>query len=254
MISPDTESLSLHQLERDERVRVVGRVPRWKRALDVALILAATPLLLPVSLLIAFGIKLVSPGPVLFKQERVGYRGRRFTCFKFRSMVVNADASVHQGHLATLMKSDQPMVKLDAKGDQRVIPGGIWLRSSGLDELPQLLNVLHGDMSLVGPRPCVAYEYEHYTARHRRRLETLPGLTGLWQVKGKNRTTFEEMIDLDIQYVDNKSLFLDMTIIARTIPAIVVQVIEQRLMRKRAVLPGEDVRVAPGDHSCGRVP
>lgn len=193
--------------------------------------MAAAPLILPVGLLIGLAIKLVSPGPVLFKQERVGYRGRRFTCSKFRSMVVNADPSVHQGHLATLMRADRPMVKLDAKGDRRVIPGGIWLRSSGLDELPQVLNVILGDMSLVGPRPCVAYEGEQYTARHNRRLETLPGLTGLWQVSGKNRTTFEEMIDLDVHYVDHKSLFLDLRIMARTVPAIAAQVIEQRLSR-----------------------
>jgi len=231
----------------------------WKRTLDVLCILAAAPLVLPLCFLIGLAIKLVSPGPVLFKQERVGLRGRRFTCFKFRSMTVNAETTVHQGHLVSLMKSDRPMVKLDAKGDLRVIPGGIWLRSLGLDELPQLLNVFLGDMSLVGPRPCVPYEYSQYTSRHRRRLETLPGLTGLWQVKGKNRTTFEEMINLDIHYVEHKSLLLDLSIIARTIPAILIQVVELRMLRKQALpnaqtFAARDVAVPDANRTCSRVP
>ena len=104
-------------------------------------------------------IKLVSPGPVFFQQERVGFRGRRFMCFKFRTMSVNACTAVHQEHLEDLMASNRPMSKLDGQ-DPRVIPGGIWLRALGLDELPQLINVFRGDMSLVGPRPCLNYEYE----------------------------------------------------------------------------------------------
>lgn len=230
-----------------------GGAPKWKRVLDVSCVLAAAPLLLPLGLLVAVAIKVVSPGPVLFKQERVGYRGRRFTCLKFRSMRVNADPSVHEGYFAALMESDRPMVKLDAKGDERVIPGGIWLRSLGLDELPQVLNILLGDMSLVGPRPCLPNEYERYSVPHRRRMETLPGLTGLWQVNGKNRTTFEEMIGLDVHYVDHRSLLLDITILARTIPAIVVQVAEQRLLRKRAsgAMAGE--AAVDGNASCGRL-
>ena len=174
-------------------------------------------------LVLAILIKLVSPGPALFRQERIGYQGKRFTCFKFRTMLVNADTGVHQGHLTRLMDSNVPMKKLDAAGDPRLIPFGLLLRSLGLDELPQIFNVIRGEMSMVGPRPCVPYEYENYSPHHRRRLEAVPGLTGLWQVSGKNRTTFERMVDLDIFYATNKTFFLDLKIIFKTIPAIISQ-------------------------------
>jgi lipopolysaccharide/colanic/teichoic acid biosynthesis glycosyltransferase len=115
------------------------------------------------------------------------------------------------------------MTKLDKTGDSRLIPFGLLLRTLGLDELPQLLNVLKGEMSLVGPRPCLPYEYEKYLPRHRQRCATLPGLTGLWQTSGKNRTSFEEMIDLDVHYARHKSLLMDIKIMAMTLPAIVGQ-------------------------------
>lgn len=206
-----------------QRYNLVSGTPGWKRALDISLILLAAPLWLPLMLVIAVVIKIMSPGPALFRQERIGYLGRRFTCFKFRTMVVNADTSVHQGHLAQLMGSNAPMKKLDSKRDPRVIPCGLILRTLGLDELPQLFNVLRGDMSLVGPRPCVPYEYEGYAPHHRQRFEAAPGLTGLWQVSGKNRTTFEQMIRLDVHYARNKSLMMDLKIIFKTVPAIVNQ-------------------------------
>jgi hypothetical protein len=133
-----------------------------------------------------------------------------------------------------LMTSGRPMRKLDSTGDSRLIPGGLWLRTLGVDELPQLINVLRGEMSLVGPRPTTAYEYEMFQPRHRRRCETLPGLTGLWQVKGKNRTTFERMMELDIQYVEKKSFWLDMQILARTAPAILVQMWDVKISGKIA--------------------
>lgn len=126
------------------------------------------------------------------------------------------------------------MRKLDAVGDSRLIPGGWLLRASGADELPQLLNVLRGDMSLVGPRPCVPYEYEQYTAPQRARFSTLPGLTGLWQVSGKNRTTFADMIRLDIEYSRTKSLLLDLKIMARTFPALGAQILETQFLRRTA--------------------
>jgi lipopolysaccharide/colanic/teichoic acid biosynthesis glycosyltransferase len=211
---------------------VRGGIPRWKRALDLACIAAAAPVVVPLGLLIGLMVKLVSPGTVLFKQQRVGYRERPFTCLKFRTMRANADTAVHAGHVADLMKSGRPMTKLDAVGDSRLIPGGWLLRACGLDELPQLINVVRGEMSLVGPRPCLAFECEHYQPRHRRRFETPPGLTGLWQVKGKNRTTFEEMLDLDLHYVEHRCLALDLVIIAKTVPAIVQQVIDQRRGKK----------------------
>ena len=183
---------------------------------------------------IAAWVKLVSPGPVLFRQERIGHLGTRFFCLKFRTMKVNADTTVHREHLNHLMTSNRPMKKLDATGDPRLIPGGLWLRTLGLDELPQIINVLRGEMSLVGPRPSTAYEYEMFQPQHRQRCETLPGLTGLWQVKGKNRTTFEKMMELDITYVKTKSFFLDMKILARTPPAILLQVWDVRAARKAA--------------------
>jgi len=206
--------------------------PWWKRALDIVCIVLAAPIVVPIGFVIALIIKIVSPGPIFFQQERIGYRGRPFMCFKFRTMMVNAETSVHQGHLADLMKSNRPMNKLDGQ-DPRVFTGGLWLRALGLDELPQLINVLRGEMSLVGPRPCMRYEFDRYTPRHRGRCATLPGLTGLWQVKGKNNTTFEQMIDLDLHYVTNKTLWLDMSIIARTVPAIIVQTIETRRKKRR---------------------
>jgi lipopolysaccharide/colanic/teichoic acid biosynthesis glycosyltransferase len=213
-------------------------VPGWKRTLDLVCILLAAPLLLAISAVIAAGIKLVSSGPVLFKQDRIGLSGRRFTCLKFRTMLVNADTGVHEGHLTELITRNRPLTKLDLAGDPRLLPGGRVLRALGLDELPQVLNIWRGEMSLVGPRPCMPYEYERYSARHRRRFETLPGLTGLWQVSGKNHTTFEEMIDLDISYVERKSLLLDIKIILKTIPAIIVQVSEavwRRIPHRRGV-------------------
>ena len=207
-------------------------VPRWKRVLDVLCILVASPLLALVGLLIATAIKLLSRGPVFFRQERIGLLGKPFMCLKFRTMLVNADTSVHRGHLTELIHAKSPMTKLDAKGDPRLIPGGLWLRSFGLDELPQVINVLRGEMSMVGPRPCLPYEFEVYEAWHRQRCATLPGLTGFWQVNGKNRTTFEEMVKMDLHYVKHKSLALDVWIITKTIPAILGQVYDVKIRRR----------------------
>jgi exopolysaccharide production protein ExoY len=199
-------------------------VPRWKRILDIVFILLILPFVLPLAALIAVLIRLVSDGPVLFRQERVGHLGRRFMCLKFRTMFMGAETATHQGHLEQLIKSAQPMIKLDSHGDSRIIPFGSMLRATGLDELPQFINVLRGEMSIVGPRPCLAYECDHYLPWQRERFNTLPGLTGLWQVSGKNQTTFTEMMQLDIQYARNKTLWLDLAIILKTIPAILAQI------------------------------
>ena len=129
------------------------------------------------------------------------------------------------------------MVKLDARGDSRIIPFGLLLRSSGLDELPQLINVLRGEMSVVGPRPCLSYECDKYLPWQRERFNTLPGLTGLWQVSGKNQTTFVEMMQLDISYARNKTLWLDLTIILKTVPAILVQMWQSRKRKSKRALP-----------------
>lgn len=199
-------------------------LPRWKRVLDLTLVALSLPLILPIGLFIAAMIRAVSRGPILFKQERVGYLGKKFVCYKFRTMHLGTDATTHENHLKYLICSNVPMTKLDAQGDKRIIPGGARLRSWGLDELPQLINVLRGEMSLVGPRPCLPYESEQFLPWQKKRFRAVPGLTGLWQVSGKNRTTFIEMIRLDIQYARKKSLWLDLRIIIQTIPALIVQV------------------------------
>ncbi len=205
--------------------------PTWKRGLDIGLIVLSLPVVLPVSLAIALLIRVVSRGPILFRQERVGLQGRPFMCYKFRSMHTDADTKVHEGHLEKLMKSGKPMVKMDSHGDPRVIPCGAVLRAAGLDEIPQLLNVLRGEMSLVGPRPCLPFEAKQYQPWQHERFHTLPGLTGLWQVSGKNRTTFEEMIALDIAYARSKNPWLDLKIMLLTPAALWVQLREK--LRRR---------------------
>lgn len=208
--------------------------PGWKRVMDIVCILCVLPFLLPVMLLIMLFIKGASPGPVFFRQQRIGFRGGRFICFKFRTMIVNADTTGHQSYLNHLIASNAPMIKMDAKGDSRLIPFGALLRSTGLDELPQIFNILKGEMSLVGPRPCLPYEHESYRPRHKKRYETLPGLTGLWQTSGKNKTTFRRMIAMDLWYVKNKSFFVDLWIMVKTIPAIIRLVIESQKKECRA--------------------
>jgi lipopolysaccharide/colanic/teichoic acid biosynthesis glycosyltransferase len=207
-------------------------LPRWKRVLDLAAILMALPVVLPLMIVIGIVIRFVSAGPILFKQERVGYRGRRFMCLKFRTMRCGAETNTHQGHLQQLMDSNVPMTKMDNTGDSRIIPFGRLLRASGLDELPQLFNVLRGEMSLVGPRPCLAYEAAKYLPWQMERFNAIPGLTGLWQVNGKNRTTFTRMMQLDIEYSRTKSLWLDLKIILKTPVALLLQMWDTRLQKK----------------------
>jgi len=208
-------------------------IPAWKRMLDTTTVLLAAPVWLPVALLVALAIKLSSAGPVLFVQQRVGFRGRRFNCYKFRTMRWNADQNVHENYTRNLMRSNRPMTKIDSIGDPRVIRFGTILRTSGLDELPQIINVLKGEMSLVGPRPCLPYEYDNYLPWHKHRFDGLPGLTGLWQVTGKNRTTFDEMVKLDVQYLRTASLRLDLMIMGKTLPAVILQVLESKAKRDR---------------------
>lgn len=187
------------------------------------------PLTFSLSSVIAVFIKLASPGPLIFRQERIGLRGERFLCFKFRTMKVDADNSSHRDYLKQLMSSKSPMTKMDLKGDRRLIPGGALLRATGLDELPQLVNIWRGEMSLVGPRPCLPYEFEDHTDVQKHRYDALPGLTGYWQVSGKNRTTFNEMVQMDIWYAGHRSLWLDLKIIARTPFTLIQQVLAARL-------------------------
>lgn len=208
-------------------------LPAWKRSLDLVFCAAVFPVFTLVTLFMALMVRLTSPGPVLFKQERIGLGGRRFKIYKFRTMHVAADTRGHQQHFTALITSNAPMQKLDAKGDSRLIAGAWLIRATGLDELPQIINVLRGEMSVVGPRPCIPYEYEHFTPAQRRRCESVPGLTGLWQVSGKNRTTFEQMIAFDCEYGQRRSLWLDVKIIFLTPVALLVQVSDQVLGRSR---------------------
>lgn len=213
-------------------------LPLWKRGLDFALILLLSPAVLLIGGVVAVVIKLGSRGPVIFRQPRVGQGGREFMCYKFRTMQAGAETETHQRHTRQLIQSQAPMTKLDAGRDPRLVPFGTVLRATGLDELPQLLNVLRGEMSLVGPRPCLRYEYEVYSAAQRRRLDAVPGLTGLWQVNGKNRTTFEEMVRLDVEYSRSKSLWLDAAIILKTLPALARQCWDIRAAQRREPAAG----------------
>ncbi len=214
----------------------IGKVPLGKRVLDLTLIALALPVLLPLFAFIAVFIKVVSPGPVFFTQKRVGFREKRFRMFKFRSMKVNAETNTHESHTVHLFKSDKPMEKMDHV-DPRLIPFAWVVRSTGIDELPQLINVVRGEMSLVGPRPCTAYEHEVMLPWHKRRFEVLPGLTGLWQVNGKNRTTFQQMINFDIAYSRGWSVWMDIKIMLSTFPVLLGQLremVEKRRGRKQA--------------------
>lgn len=240
------------QIEADVNSLLIATgIPLWKRVLDLSCILLALPALVPLMLLIALTIRITSPGPVFFVQKRIGYRGRSFNFLKFRSMRANADTNMHRQHVNQLIRSGVAMVKLDDRQDPRLFPAGRFLRATGLDELPQILNVLRGEMSLVGPRPCIPYEFEDYALWHKRRCEGLPGLTGLWQVEGKNRTTFEEMVWLDVLYLSKRSLRLDLNIIVRTIPALVAQARRSRVERRTSAarnesdLAGEKPEVRP---------
>jgi lipopolysaccharide/colanic/teichoic acid biosynthesis glycosyltransferase len=214
-----------------------SQVPLWKRTFDLCALLLLLPLILFFGLLITLLIRLMSSGPVLFRQERVGHLGKKFMLFKFRTMYVGSNPDIHRGHLEELLATNKPMTKMDSHGDRRIIPFGVVLRSSGLDELPQLINVFRGEMSLVGPRPCMPYEQKRYLHWQKERFDCLPGLTGLWQVSGKNNTTFLEMIQMDIEYSRKKTLWLDLAIISKTIPALLVQMWEIRQHRIHPTVP-----------------
>jgi len=227
------------RLRRDRRKNVTAapeetasaKIPGWKRVLDCTLILLSLPCWLPVMILLVLWIKLASPGPVFFRQERVGYRKKLFQILKFRSMKVNSETRTHENHVEALMRSDRPMTKLDTLGDSRVIPGGRLVRALGLDELPQIFNVLRGEMSLVGPRPCTRQEFEKYETWQQDRAAAPPGLTGYWQVNGKNQTTFSQMISMDLYYAANMSVLLDLGIILKTVPAVIAQASASRAKR-----------------------
>lgn len=202
--------------------RQVIQRPRWKRTLDLTFIALTCPIWLPVMLLVMLVVKISSAGPIFYRQERVGFRGRSFMIFKFRTMKVQAQTSGHESYFQRLMRDGAPMTKLDAD-DERIISGGRFLRATGLDELPQIFNVLRGEMSLVGPRPCTRTEFVEFGEWERERVNAFPGLTGYWQVNGKNRTTFHQMIEMDLFYARNSSVSLDLWIMLRTPAALLEQ-------------------------------
>jgi exopolysaccharide biosynthesis polyprenyl glycosylphosphotransferase len=200
-----------------------------KRLMDIVGSATALVLFSPLLAMIAVMVKLTSKGPILFKQERLGQFGKTFTFLKFRSMYANNDLKIHQVFMRRLISGaydgnaedgSKPVYKM--KDDPRVTRLGRFLRRTSLDELPQFINVLRGDMSMVGPRPPLAYEYEEYDVWHRRRvLEIKPGITGLWQVKGRSRVRFDDMVRLDLQYARGWSLWLDIRILLKTPGAVV---------------------------------
>ncbi|HEY1308703.1 MAG TPA: sugar transferase [Vicinamibacterales bacterium] len=224
--SNHTTDRLLRDLHLSNRARVSGAV---KRALDVAASGALLMLASPLFLLIAALVKLKSPGPIFFRQSRVGEHGKLFTMLKFRTMHLHADNAIHKEFVSQLIKGASPEGGDGAKAapfkivnDPRVTAIGRLLRKTSLDELPQLWNVFIGEMSLVGPRPPLTYEVEQYKPWHYRRvLEAKPGITGLWQVSGRSRTTFDDMVRLDLRYAKNASAWEDLKILAATPRAVI---------------------------------
>jgi exopolysaccharide biosynthesis polyprenyl glycosylphosphotransferase len=199
-----------------------------KRAIDIIVSLCALVLLFPLLIIVAVVIRLTSKGPILFKQQRVGQYGVRFTFLKFRSMYFQSDAKIHRDYVRQLISGNEDHQRPESDGgvykikdDPRVTPVGRFLRKTSLDELPQFFNVLKGEMSLVGPRPPIPYEVEAYEIWHRRRfLEAKPGITGLWQVEGRSKVKFDEMVRLDLKYAKTWSPWLDIKILLRTPTAV----------------------------------
>lgn len=187
-----------------------------KRVQDLGLCLIALPFIAPLMLITAIAIKLDSPGPVFFKQQRVGKWGKPFTCYKFRSMFIDAEA--RKAELMHLNEADSIVFKIEK--DPRITPVGRIIRKLSIDEIPQLLNVIKGEMSWVGPRPPVPIEVAHYTYDYRRRLLAVPGITGLQQVSGRSTLNFSRWIELDLQYIQEQSLMKDLEILIKTIPTV----------------------------------
>jgi lipopolysaccharide/colanic/teichoic acid biosynthesis glycosyltransferase len=226
---------AIHEVERPTE-QVNSFQHTIKRSLDVILASLLLVGLLPVLVLIALAIKLDSRGPVFFIQERVGARRirkngrivweiRTFPLYKFRSMVHNADQSVHMAYIKAFVNgqdhtTNESSSQFKLANDRRVTRVGKILRELSLDELPQLFNVIRGEMSLVGPRPVPIYEVEGYQARHFERLAALPGITGLWQVQSRCQVPFEDMVRLDIDYIQQQSLWLDLKLLLLTIPTV----------------------------------
>jgi len=198
--------------------RIAPDYPVRKRCLDLVVTILSLPIIAPVLLLCAVAIKVSSPGPLFFVQQRTGLGGRRFEMYKFRTMV--PDAAELKESIRDANKMGGPDFKVE--NDPRVTPVGAWLRKTSLDEIPQIVNVIRGDMSLVGPRP-TSFGSETYDLWHTERLEVPPGLTGLWQVAGRGEIDFDDRVRLDISYVRNRCMRLDISILLKTIPAVLSQ-------------------------------
>ena len=199
--------------------------PSPSRQIDVLVAGFALVVLAPVMALILILIRLTSRGPAIFRQSRIGYRKRPFVMLKFRSMTVNCGDEVHRDFVGRMLGGEDPrgrsgggLYKL--QDDCRVTRVGRILRATSLDELPQLMNVLRGEMAIVGPRPALAWEVELYQPHHHERFEVKPGITGLWQVSGRSRLSMNEALELDVEYARRRSVALDLSIIVRTIPAL----------------------------------
>ncbi|MBM4129976.1 sugar transferase [bacterium] len=211
-----------------DTTRYYGGQGRLKRGLDLLLAGLALAAMSPLFLLFAILIRRSSPGPVFFAQERLGRDGRPFKFYKFRSMVHNSDDTIHRQFAAMFIAGDESGCAASNAGekvfklkrDPRITPIGAFLRRTSLDELPQLINIVKGEMSLVGPRPPIAYEIESYQPWHMERLKAVPGLTGLWQISGRSSVSFDDMVRLDIRYINEWSFRRDLAIIARTVPVV----------------------------------
>jgi lipopolysaccharide/colanic/teichoic acid biosynthesis glycosyltransferase len=211
-----------------ERKRSAAQGPRHetaKRVADIVISLAAISVLIPLLLLLWLLVRSTSKGPALFRLERLGRNKRPFTLLKLRTMYTDNDDRIHRDYVSGLLSSDgeatadaNGLFKLDA--DPRVTPLGAWLRRSSLDELPQLINVLKGEMSLVGPRPMLAWEADMFGLPYQHRFDVKPGLTGLWQVSGRSRLSMRDALQLDVEYVARRSFMFDLAILFRTIPAL----------------------------------
>jgi lipopolysaccharide/colanic/teichoic acid biosynthesis glycosyltransferase len=200
------------------------RPERPVRPVDVVIATALLVLLAPLMLVVAALVRLTSPGPALFRQSRVGYRGQSFMMLKFRSMYTDSDDRVHRAFVSRMLRGEDPRCAEDGlyklSGDSRVTRLGRFLRATSIDELPQLINIVRGEMVLVGPRPALAWEIELYQPHHHERFEAMPGITGLWQVSGRSRLTMTEALELDVEYARRRSLALDLWILVKTIPAV----------------------------------
>lgn len=229
LLEKDESSPDLFPISLDDSISSKRWQLRIKRLLDIVGSILGIVIFSPVMIITAIAIKLSSPGPIIFIQPRFGMKGIRFPFYKFRSMKVNGDDRIHREYVTSLIKGEldkinqgdeeKPLYKM--KDDPRITKVGRIIRRTSIDELPQLFNVLKGEMSLVGPRPPIPYEVEKYQPWHLRRiLEVKPGITGLWQVEGRSRTSFDEMVRLDLRYAQNWSLWLDLKILLKTIKAV----------------------------------